>query len=193
MTTMNAPTVLDDPRPVRLTVQAFSVLSDAGAFDRHGRVELVEGAIVELSPQLRTHSFPKNEIAYRLRRALETLGAPLAVQVEVTLEIPPHNALEPDIIVTDAPRGMGYMPVASAALVVEIADSSLRWDLEEKRRLYAAGEVPEYWVVDVTRGKLHRFWGPSGSDYENKDEVQFAGELRSATMPELAIDGSGIL
>ncbi len=47
--------VLEEPRPIKLTVEAFGLLGEAGAIDRDGRVELIEGVIVATSPQRRTH------------------------------------------------------------------------------------------------------------------------------------------
>jgi hypothetical protein len=37
------------------------------------------------------------------------------------------------------------------------------------------------------------FWSPADGDYREQRTVPLAGELRSATLPDLAIDGSGIL
>jgi Uma2 family endonuclease len=36
-----------------------------------------------------------------------------------------------------------------AVLVVEVADSSLRFDRDEKGSLYARARVPEYWIVNL--------------------------------------------
>ncbi len=185
--------VLEEPRPIKLTVEAFGLLGEAGAIDRDGRVELIEGVIVATSPQRRTHSYSKNEIAYRLRRAVEALGWRWQVQTEATLALPPHNAPVPDILLTDAPRGEGYVPAGSVSLVVEIADSSLRWDLEDKRRLYALHDIPEYWVVNVAGWQLHRFWRARGGDYAGHDVVPLTGELRRATLAGLAIVGADIV
>ena len=179
--------------PFKLTVDAFRVLDDAGVFAGSGRAELIEGMLVAMSPQQRPHSFAKNELTYRLRVALEALGSPFAAQSEPTVALSPHSALEPDIVLTDAPRGEGYVPAVSLALAVEIADSSLRHDLGDKKSLYAHAGVPEYWVVDVAKGVVHRFWQPSDGVYRAERPVQLAGELRSLTIPDLAVDGASIL
>jgi Uma2 family endonuclease len=190
---MTVTPAFDAPRPVKLTVDDFAVLHDAGAFAERHHAELIEGAVVETSPQRRRHSFPKNELTYRLRVALERSHSRLTAQSEVTVALSPHSAPEPDVVVTDAPRGEGYVPVESIYLVIEISDTTLRWDLTDKQTLYAEAEVPEYWMVDVVEAQLHRFWSPTNGRYRAFDIVPLAGELRSATRPELAIDGSGIL
>jgi Uma2 family endonuclease len=190
---MNQQSAFDGPRPVKLTVDDFAVLDAAGAFADCHHTELVEGTVTEMSPQRRPHSYAKNELTHRLRLALEAMGSRFTAQSEVTISLPPHNAPEPDIVVTDAPRGEGYMPACAVALVVEVADASLRYDLEHKRRLYAAAGIAEYWVVDLIAGVVHRFWGTTDGAFQQGDRLPLAGPLASATLPGLAVDGAGIL
>ncbi|MCU6454890.1 Uma2 family endonuclease [Sphingomonas sp. A2-49] len=190
---MNQRSAFDGPRPVKLTVDDFALLHAAGALAGYHHAELIEGTVTDMSPQQRPHSFAKNELTHRLRMALEAMGSRFTAQSEVTLALPPHNAPEPDIVVTDAPRGEGYMPASSVALVVEVADSSIRYDLGDKQRLYAAGGIAEYWVVDVTEGVVHQFWNAADGEFARSHTLPLAGRLTSVTLPELAIDGAGIL
>lgn len=183
----------DEPRPVRLTVDDLILLDRVGAFETRGRTELIEGTLVETSPQGRPHSFAKNELTHRLRVALERLGSPWVAQSEATIAWPPYSAPEPDIIVTDAPRGEGYVPVGSVALAIEIADTSLKYDLTVKKAVYAGAGIPEYWVVDVRHRRVHQFWSPGTSGYGEERIVPSDSLLASATMAELAVDGGGIL
>jgi len=179
-------------RPFRLRIEDYELLDRAGVFNGH-RVELIGGLVIEMSPQQRPHSYTKNELAYRLRRALEKLESTLIPQVEVTTTVPPQSAPEPDIVLTDAPMGEGYVPVSSVALAVEVADTTLRHDLGTKEPLYASAAIPEYWVVDVNARRVHQFWEPTDSRYAQTRIVPLAGPLASATIPDLLIDGTGIL
>ncbi|KQU53025.1 hypothetical protein ASG67_09220 [Sphingomonas sp. Leaf339] len=190
---MNKPTTFDGPRPLKLTVDHFTALHDAGVLADSGHVELIEGVVIEMSPQRRAHSYIKNELTYRLRRALEALGSSYIAQSEPTVALPPHSAPEPDVVVTNDPRGTGYMPAASITLVIEVADSTVRYDVSTKRDLYAGAALPEYWVVDVQGAVVHRFWSPDDGHYRQADRLPLAEELRSGTMPELAIEGISIL
>ena len=63
----------------------------------------------------------------------------------------------------------------------------------DKRDIYAAAGVPEYRLVDVNKAEVHRFADSRDGVYRAEPPVPLAGELRSLTMPELAIDGGGIL
>lgn len=79
-----------------------------------------------------------------------------------------HDAPEPDILLTSEPEGEGPVPLPSIALIVEVADTTLRNDLGIKQRVYASHGIPEYWIADVegrviTRcGRQARTAMPSG-------------------------------
>jgi Uma2 family endonuclease len=111
----------------------------------------------------------------------------------VTVPLTPITAPEPDIVLTTAPGGEGYTPLSSVALVVEIAHTTLRYDLNEKKDLYARAGIAECWIVDIQARQVHQFWAPTGTEYSRTRIVPLAGELRSATVLDLAIDGTGIL
>ena len=190
---MNAPRIdWNQVEHFKLRLSDVELLQREGVLDGQ-KVELIEGVLIAVSPQYRPHSYTRNELTRRFWRVLDALQSPLSAESEVTVEISPETAPEPDIVLTDAPMGKGYVPVASVALAVEIADSSVRRDLHEKRDIYAAAGVPEYWVVDVNKAEVHRFADPAEGVYRAEPPVPLAGALRSLTMPDLAIDGSGIL
>ena len=181
------------PQPIKLTVDDFAVLHDAGAFDAYPRAELINGMVVCMSPQTSLHVLVANRLARRLGVALDALGSPLEALVAPTVAIPPHNAPEPDVALLTTISGQRYFPLESMSLAVEVSRTTLRYDLTTKRDLYASAGVPEYWVVDVEGLRVHRFRTPQGGAYLTTPPIPIAGELRLLTMPELAIDGTGIL
>lgn len=190
MTVLEPPNV---PRPVKLTIEQFELLDRSGAFAGYAKAELIEGAIYVMQGQFRAHSFAKNELTYRLRRALEAMGSGLLPQSEPTVAMPPINLPEPDIVVTSAPRGEGYIPCSSVALAVEISDSTAAVDLGEKARLYGRNDVPEYWVLEIPAGTLHQFWSPSTEGYGESRSVSLGGRIESVTVPGLAVESDGLI
>lgn len=190
---MTAQDLLEPPGTYRLKVADYLTLHRSGAFDGM-RTELIEGEIIVMNPQARPHMFVRSELAYRLRRALEEIGSSLFVAVDGTVELTgdSHSLPEPDIFLTSAPRGDGYVPVESVALAVEVAATSLELDLKRKAPLYARHGIPEYWVVDVNRGVIHRMWAPGGEAYEEGREVTFGERMEAATIEGLAVETDGI-
>jgi Uma2 family endonuclease len=184
---------LNVPQPVKLTIEQFEMLDRAGAFDAYAKTELIDGAIYAMQGQFRAHSFAKNELTYRLRRALEALGSPLLPQSEPTVSMPPVNAPEPDIVVTSAPKGEGYTPLESVALAIEISDSTATFDLGTKANLYSREGIPEYWVLEIPAATLHQFWSPSRHGYRKSRSVALGDRVESLTIPGLSVESDGLV
>ncbi len=189
---MNAPRSLPGSQQVKLTIDDYLLLHGAGALAAYPKTELLDGVILAVSPQHMPHAYPKAELAYRLRRALEALGSPLYVLTEGSVAMPPHSMPEPDITVTGVYRGEGAIPVQSVALAVEICVTTRDLDLGKKVGVYAASGVPEYWVVDVEARRLHQMWSPGADGYGERREVALGERVEAVTIGGLAVDTSDI-
>jgi Uma2 family endonuclease len=184
---MTAHDMLKPPSRYRLRVADYLILHEAGAFEGL-RTELIEGEIIVMSPQARRHLYGKSELAYRLRRALETIDSTVFVAVDGTVEISEDSLPEPDIFLTDAPDGEGYVPGASLKLAVEVAATSLDFDLTRKSGLYSSHGVPEYWVADVNGRVIHQMWAPAGEAYAERREVAFGEVVEAVTVAGLRVE-----
>ena len=176
------------PRAVKLRVEDYLALDRLGAFDIYGKTELIEGEIVYMNAQHRAHARIKSRLHVLLATALAELGVELEALVEGSVTMPPHNVPEPDIAITADPEGDGLIPLASLAMVVEVADTTLRSDLGLKQRIYARQGVPEYWVVDVKAGIVHQMWSPDAGRYREKRVVGFGERIAAASITGLAIE-----
>lgn len=177
----------------RLTVEEFLLLDREGAFgDR--RTELVAGDIYYMSPQFRPHGFAKDEMAYRLRRALEEMDMAVHVATEQSVDFSPHSQPQPDIILTSEPRGEGAIPGSSVLVIVEVSDTTLDFDLGAKAHLYAEAGVPEYWVIDINDKRVlcHADPRPDGRGYEDRLDVRFGEPLHAATIEGLTVETAAL-
>lgn len=170
-----------------LRVEDYLLLDGAGAFAGFAKTELIDGEVFTLNAQHRPHALAKSELAYRLRDALKALGSPLSALIEASIAMPPHDAPEPDITLTDAPRGDGLVPLPSVALIVEIADSTRAFDLGRKAELYARHRVPEYWVIDLTQREWVRHAEPGVAGYARRDRGALGTLLTATTIAGLAV------
>lgn len=182
----------EERSPIKLRIEDYLRLHESGAFKRYAKTELIDGQVYALTPQHRPHGFAKDELAYRLRRALETMGSDLHVATEQSVAMAPHDQPEPDIILTTEPRGPGAIPGASVALLVEVAHTSLDHDLLRKAPVYASRGVAEYWAVDVTSGLIHQMWAPQGEAYGELRKVKVGERVEAATIMGLAVETGGI-
>jgi Uma2 family endonuclease len=154
---MNA--IHDHPRRHSITVREYFRMGEAHVFAHDARLELMEGEIVEMAPIGSAHAAVVDTLATLLREA-----APGAlVRVQNPLVLGERSVPQPDVVLL-RPRADQYYnshPVAAdALLVVEVSDSTLAYDLEVKRPIYARAGVAELWIVDIDRRELHVFCEP---------------------------------
>ena len=129
------------------SVEDYHRMIEAGILgDR--RVELLEGEIVEISPEGPTHAFYGEEIADYLRSCL---GEKALVREARPITLSDSEP-EPDIAVIKPPR-IRYRDRHPGPndifLLIEIFQSTQAYDLGDKQKTYAAAGIQEYWVVDL--------------------------------------------
>src|SRR4051794_26438703 len=150
-----------------LSREQYEVLVGAGLLDDNP-VELLEGTLVEMTPQGAYHSLAVTLLSEALRTRLSARrpGAFL-VPTHSPLAVSGASEPEPDIAVIDALRftdaKQGHP--ATAHLVVEVAQTSQRADLLHKPRIYAGAGIPSYWVFDLESRRVVVHGDPtSGAD-----------------------------
>ena len=139
-----------------------------------GRFELIEGELVNKMGQNAPH-------AQALRLVvvwLTSIFGPRRVQGQLPIEVAQgdrqYNQPEPDVAVLPdlkAEYGTRHPRGDELVLIVEVADSSSRFDLSVKAALYARAGVPEYWVLDVPRRVLVSHRGPVDGTYSQRVEL----------------------
>lgn len=135
------------PAPFLWTREQYHQLGELGVFDGV-RVELINGEIVVMSPIRERHWVATNLAARALNRVFPTDTYTVSVQSSIGLGR--KSEPEPDIavVIGDPRQYIDGIP-ESAALVVEVAMSSLIYDRLTKSALYARAGVPEYWIVNL--------------------------------------------
>lgn len=131
------------------------------------RVELVDGELISKMGKKRPHVFVLNHLKARL----DAIFGTGFVNAEAPIDVAPaENAInepEPDIIVLrrpDAEFSRNPQP-DDVALLVEISDTTLAFDLNTKSGLYARAGICEYWVLDVAGRRLFVHRDPAGGRY----------------------------
>ena len=168
----------------RWTTAELVRLADMGAFQAEDRFELIGGEIVPMSPVGRGHEVVAEQIEDALRaRAGETIR----VRTERQLNLTEDTYCKPDIFVHLADIRSPDLRGSTVLLVVEVAASSLSFDLGTKAATYARHGVREYWVVDAATlaTTVHR--APSADGYGDTRTVLASDTLVALLVPELSI------
>jgi Uma2 family endonuclease len=124
----------------------YERLVDLGVFTGE-RLELLNGVLVVREPQGSAHAAITSKVGQALARAF---GDGWYTRLHSPLALGEHSEPEPDVaVVAGAPEDYLAAHPATAALVVEVADSSLRLDRRFKAAVYAGAGLREYWIVNL--------------------------------------------
>jgi Uma2 family endonuclease len=151
----------------RLTVQQFDRMIHDGIIPGVDRVELVGGLLVTKMGRNRPHV----QADVRALRLLATLvPANWHVRKEDPVVASDWSKPEPDLAVVRG-RDQDYddrdVTAADVALVVEIADSSLTIDREDMARVYAAGGIAIYWIINLLEQQIEVYCDPRSAVYQS--------------------------
>ena len=146
----------------KISVREFHAMGEAGVFGPKPRVELIGGYLVKKMTKKRPHEISKSEIHNEFTRGLPRTWTACC---ESPTELSNFDLPEPDVMIIrgrnkDYPRDAPGP--AAVALVVEVADTSLRVDRGPKLRRYAAAGIPVYWIVDLSGAKIEVRTDPAG-------------------------------
>lgn len=172
MARVSAQPLESDPevRRVGVTREQFDRMVEPDGYDSPP-VELLEGVLVEVVPQGGEHDDVVGELGQVLA---QTVPAPWRVRTHSPFVAGPRSQPEPDVAVVL--RRPGAHP-DTAALVVEVAQSSQRLDLVHKPRVYAAAGVPVYWVVDLPAREVVVHAGPVEGGYASVERVPWSAPV----------------
>lgn len=166
--------------------QQYEQMGELGMFEGR-RVQLINGAIIEMNAM-----GPKHWNAMRtLNGVLNAMLFPAYdVLSQLQVNVSEYSSPEPDFAIS--PRGAAG-PIVTAPLVIEVSDSTLKFDLEDKAQLYAATKIPEYWVIDLKNKVTVVHSAPKRGKYSKVRRVQWTTTLHSIAVPQLTLKLSEVL
>ncbi len=157
---------------------------DAGIFSKGDHVELLDGAIVEMSPMSPEHAHVLGTLNRLMARGLPE---EYWVSPQLPMEDRRFSTPEPDLAVMRGPRAWNAHPSGEDTLLaIEIALSSLQLD-RRKARIYAEAGVPEYWLIDIAGRRMEVYSEPGSDGYRIIHLVDEFGEISPAFAPEFRI------
>jgi Uma2 family endonuclease len=169
------------------SVDEYHRIIEAGILTVEDKVELLEGKIVQMSPQDPPHASTTQWAGNYLARLL---GDRAFIRNQLPITIPPDSEPEPDIAVVRVDRRAYFdhhpMP-EEIFLLIEIADSTLMKDRQQKVKTYAKANISEYWVVDVNKRQVYIFRQPEADAYTQELLLNEEDVIDVVAFPETTV------
>ena len=168
----------------RFTAEEYYRMGEVGILPPDVRVELVGGEIKRMPPIHPPHA----SIVHRLNAVLAgKLHGKVVVGIQSPIRLDDFNEPQPDVTVLryrDDYYSRQHPTPADVLLTIEVADTSLRYDRDQKVPRYGAAGIPEAWLVDVQAKTITVFTEPHADGYGQERVLSPGQEILS-----LAVEG----
>jgi Uma2 family endonuclease len=167
------------------TTDEYHRMIEVGILRPDDKVELIQGEILKMAPMEGPHIYCLGTLTRLLAGQLDV---DVRIHIQMPVQLPDLSEPEPDVSLVRATYDIRLAPkVADVLLVMEVSDTSRRFDRFIKLPLYAAAGIPETWIYDVNARHVERFSDPTPDGYAT---VQLAGRgetLVSTVLPAVRI------
>ena len=170
-------------------VGEYLAMEVAGVLHEDDRIELMDGKIIIMAPIGDSHTFGTDW----LTMILAPLFAGLAmVRIGGPIYLNERSAPQPDVAVVrifHTVEGAHSQP-DDVYFVIEVADSSLRYDSGPKLARYAAAGIPEVWIANLRVREVTVYADPSGPEYATVSTYRAGDSISPGAFPDvvLAVD-----
>jgi len=173
-------------RPLRRV--EYDQLVALGVFQDE-RIELLDGALYEMSPIGIPHDFAVQELTEILVQALHGRA-----KVRPQMSFAASEISEPEPALTLTPSISWDSEQANQALlIIEVAESSLAIDRGRKRRLYANCNVPEYWIVNLPEHCIEVYTLPEPNGYARVERYEPGQAIRLGAFSDVEVRVSAVM
>lgn len=172
------------PTPIRWTRDQYYQMGEAGILPERPRVELIEGEILQVSPHNPRHRLA---IAFSTTVLVTLFGTTHVVQVQLPIDLGQYSQPEPDFALVPIQQAReARLHPTCPDLVIEVSDTSLAFD-RRKGAIYAAAEIPEYWIVNLRKGVLEVHRDPVGGMYRSTTLYREDEKVAALFQPDTAV------
>jgi Uma2 family endonuclease len=148
------------------TVDEYHRMAEAGILHEDDRVELLDGQVVEMTPIGPRHARCVDGLAGMFTWRL---GDGVIVRIQNPLAVGIHQEPEPDVALVRLRPGRygdAHPGPRDVLLVVEVAESSLATDRDNKLPIYASAGIQDVWIVDLGHERIERYRSPTPRGYQ---------------------------
>jgi len=176
----------------RYTVEDYYRMGEVGILAPDARVELIDGEVIEMAPIGAPHASIVSDLQDALIAAVR--GRAL-VRVQNPIHLGQHDEPQPDLALVSPPAAKyrkRHPEPRDILLLIEVADTTLRFDRDVKIGLYAGAAIPEAWLLDVKAQTLRRYRGPGPIGYTESDLVTDLTAIPVPGLESIRVDLSNL-
>ncbi len=177
----------------RFTVKDYCCMLEAGILHEDDHVELIRGEIRMMSPKGPKHASGNSRAN---RYFMKLLGDQAIIRIQDPIHLDDFSEPEPDLVVAalvEDEYDYHHPTPEEIYLALEVADSSLEYDRDEKSKLYAQAGIRQYCILNLRERELEDYRQPSVNGYRSKQTYTAEQRFSLAAFPEISVEVDALL
>jgi len=165
---------------------------ELGILKDYEKAEIIEGELIQKMPIGDKHAAAVNTLN---RFFVKNVSDDVLVSVQNPIRLTDYDEPEPDIVLADLTKydGTRHPRPTEILLIVEVSDSTLKYDRDTKLPLYAEAEIPEVWIVNLKNDIIEVHQKPSSGIYQLAQIFKRGDVLKSESLSNLELEVDKIL
>lgn len=175
------------------TIHDYARMRESGILTEDDRVELIDGEIRNMSPIGPHHAAIVTKIVKFL---MNQVNDEAIISPQNPVQLNDYTEPQPDIAVLyyrDDYYAQALPSADDILILIEVADTTLKYDREEKIPRYAQAGIPEAWIVNLGEQLIEQYTLPVKGQYTHIQKVLFGNTITSSTLPVISLNTSLIL
>lgn len=182
------------PQPMRLrfTVDEYYQMIELGLLKDYEKAEIIEGELIKKMTIGDRHAAIVN---FLNRFFVKNVSDDILVSIQNPVRLSDYSEPEPDVALADLRKydGKRHPRPSEIILIVEVSDSTLKYDRDVKLALYAAAEIPEVWIVNLPNDIVEVHRQPGVGIYQIAKIFKRGENVASEILPDISIAADKIL
>ena len=189
---MMTTTTMPQPVQLRFTVDDYYKMIELGILKDYERAEIIEGELIRKMTVGNRHAAVVDSLN---RIFVKNVSDDILVRIQNPIRLSDFNEPEPDLVLADLTKfdGKRHPRPEEILLVVEVSDSTLKYDRDKKIPLYAEAEIPEVWIVNLTNEIIEIHTKPNVGLYQAVKIYRRGETLETEYLPNLSLAVDEIL
>jgi Uma2 family endonuclease len=176
----------------KFTVDEYHKMGKSHVFHPEERLELIKGEIIKMSPIGLKHASMVNRLSNLFYR---NLAEEIIISIQNSIKLNDNSEPQPDLVLAkyrDDFYANKPIEAEDIYLLIEVSDSTLKYDRETKIPLYAENKVNEVWLVNLNNNTLEVYRQPENNSYQHFQKLTSNQTISPLDFPELIINLSSI-
>jgi Uma2 family endonuclease len=176
------------------TAQDYHRMSELGILDPNERTELIDGQITLMVAKGNPHILTVRLLTRTMETSLS--DRPILVSIQEPIQLNNSSEPEPDLAIVQGNMfdyADRHPQPTEIHLIIEVADSTLKYDCQVKDKHYAKANIPDYWVVDLKNRQVHVFRNPTPTGYASQLILAESQTVSPLDFPDVIIPIGSIL